>query len=172
MKTWSLILQHCYLWLTCFSRTKPQVAFVEFMCEQRVCHIALRKRLPTYYKYLIVGKLYRVTHLQRRQMLYNVSCTLHWKNCEECIFCVYPLTYCQSHWYIWSRLDTLELKCYVDKQMYEIWCSHDDEGVMSIVCSSLLQMKTLGSSNMLGNTCSITWCINLDLIKLLIMIEN
>jgi hypothetical protein len=43
------------------------------MHDHQLCHIALRQHLALY-KNLTMGKVYRVTHLHARQMLYSVSC--------------------------------------------------------------------------------------------------
>ncbi|XP_021926048.1 uncharacterized protein LOC110832902 isoform X3 [Zootermopsis nevadensis] len=60
--------------LTAFShvfRSDPKVAFMEFMyANKQVCHVALRQDLATY-KNVAMGKLYQVTHLHPRRMLYR-----------------------------------------------------------------------------------------------------
>jgi len=61
----------------CVSRTRPQVTFVEFMHEDQLFHIALRRHLGIC-KNLTIGKVYKVTHLKKRRMLYSVSFLLHW----------------------------------------------------------------------------------------------
>jgi len=69
-------IHHSTIDIICVSRTRPQVTFVEFMHEDQLFHIALRQHLGNC-KDLTIGKVYKVTHLKKRQMLYSVSFLLH-----------------------------------------------------------------------------------------------
>lgn len=63
--------------IICVCRTRPRVTFVELIHEDQLFHIALREHLGIC-KNLTIGKVYKVTHLQKRQMLYSVSFLLQW----------------------------------------------------------------------------------------------
>jgi len=65
-------IHHGTIDIICVSRTRPQVTFVEFMHEDQLFHVALRQHLGIC-KNLTIGKVYKVTHLKKRRMLYSVS---------------------------------------------------------------------------------------------------
>jgi len=88
-------IHHGTIDIICVSRTRPQVTFVEFMHEDQLFHVALRQHLGIC-KNLTIGKVYKVTHLKKRRMLYSVSFfffLLHWA-CMSLLGWYCTIVYC------------------------------------------------------------------------------